>query len=73
MRKQLDQAVESVRALPPDEQDEIARVMLALADAEPEPIDPEHLSAVSEGLAQARSREFATPAEMEAVFRRFGG
>jgi hypothetical protein len=44
-----------------------------LADAEPEPIDPEHLSAVSEGLAQARSREFATPAEMEAVFRRFGG
>jgi len=72
MSKLLDQAVETVRALSAEDQDEIARAMLALAGAEPEPIDPAHLPAVLEGLAQARRREFASPAEVEAAFRRFG-
>ncbi len=36
-----------------------------------EDIDPAHLSAVLEGLAQAKKREFATDAEIEAIFRRF--
>ena len=71
MSKLLDQAVETVRALPTRDQDEIARAMLALADAEPEPIDGAHLPAVLEGLAQARRREFASPADVEAAFRRF--
>jgi len=46
---------------------------LSLADreAEAEDIDPAHLSDVLEGLAQARRREFATDAEVEAAFRRF--
>ena len=73
MSKLLDQAVAIVRALPPDDQDEIARAMLALAGAEPEPIDPAHLQAVLEGLDQASRGEFASPAEVEAAFRRFGG
>jgi hypothetical protein len=73
MSKLLDQAVATVRALPPDQQDKIARAMLALAGVEPEPIDGAHLSAVLEGLAQAERREYATPAEVEAAFRRFGG
>lgn len=73
MGKLLDQAVATVRALPSDEQDEIAQAMLALAGAEPEPINPAHLPAVLEGLAQTRRREFASPAEVEAAFRLFGG
>lgn len=73
MSSLLDQAVATVRALSPDEQDEIAKAMLALAGADPEPIDDEHLPAVLEGLAQARRREFANSAEVEAAFRRFGG
>jgi hypothetical protein len=73
MSKLLDQAVATVRALPPDEQDQIAHAMLALAGAEPEQIDDTHLAAVLDGLAQARRKEFASPAEVEAVFRRFGG
>ena len=72
MSKLLDQAVATVRALPPEDQDEIAHAMLALAGAEPEPIDPSHLPAVLEGLTQARRGEFASPAEVEAAFRRFG-
>jgi len=69
----LDQAVDTVRALSADAQDEIARAMLALAanEIEAEPVDPAHLSAVLEGLDQAKRREFATPAQLEAAFRRF--
>jgi hypothetical protein len=73
MTKLLEKALEAVRQLPPDSQDEIARAMLTWAgdEGEPEEIDPAHLSAVLEGLAQAQRREFATDAEVEAAFRRF--
>jgi hypothetical protein len=73
MTKLLEQAVEAVRRLPAATQDDIARAMLRLAspEDEPEPIDPAHLAAVLEGLAQAKRREFATDAEVEAAFRRF--
>ena len=73
MTKLLDKALELVRRLPADSQDEIARAMINLAagSGEPEQIDPAHLSAVLEGLAQAKRREFATDEEIEAAFRRF--
>jgi hypothetical protein len=73
MTKLLEKALEAVRQLPPDSQDEIARAMLNMAggDGEPEEIDPAHLSEVLESLAQAKRREFATDAEVEAAFRRF--
>jgi hypothetical protein len=73
MTKLLDQALEAVRRLPPASQDEIARAMLTLSNVEgaAEDIDPAHLPAVLEGLAQAKRRDFATDAEIEAVFRRF--
>jgi len=73
MTKLLDKAIEAVRRLPPDSQDEIARAMLALSedDGEAEPIDAGHLPAVLEGLAQAKRRDFVTASELEAIFRRF--
>ena len=73
MTKLLEKALDAVRRLPPATQDEIARAMLQLAagDGEPEPIDPEHLPAVLEALAQAKRCEFATEAEIEPAFRRF--
>ena len=73
MTKLLEQAIKAVRRLPPDSQDEIARTILHLAgsEVEPEPVDPAHLAAVLEGLAQAKRREFATDDEVEAAFRRF--
>jgi hypothetical protein len=73
MTKLLDKALEAVRRLPAESQDEIARTVLHLVggDHEPEPIDPEHLAAVLEGLAQAKAGQFATEAEIEAAFRRF--
>ena len=73
MTKLLEKAVETVRALPQVEQDEIARAMLALAGdgQEPEPIDPAHLPRVLEGLTQARRGERATPEQVETALRRF--
>jgi DNA-binding TFAR19-related protein (PDSD5 family) len=73
MTKLLEQALEAVRRLPPDTQDEIARSMLQFATSggEPEEIDAAHLPAVLEGLAQARRRQFASERDVEAAFRRF--
>lgn len=73
MTKLLERALEAVRRLPPDSQDEIALAMLQLAagDGEPEEVDAAHLPAVLEGLAQAKRRDFASDADVEAAFRRF--
>jgi hypothetical protein len=73
MTKLLEQAIKAVRRLPTDSQDDIARTILHLAgsEVEAEPVDPVHLAAVLEGLAQAKRREFATDDEVEAAFRRF--
>jgi hypothetical protein len=73
MTKLLEKALEAVRRLPPDSQDEIALAMLTLSgnDGEPEDIAAAHSPAVLEGLAQAKRREFAADAEIEAAFRRF--
>jgi hypothetical protein len=74
MTKLLEKAVEAVRKLPSENQDEIARAMLDLAGGtEPEAIDAADLPAVLEGLAQAKSSKFASQAEVEAAFRRFDG
>ncbi|HUO89244.1 MAG TPA: hypothetical protein VMU08_08715 [Rhizomicrobium sp.] len=72
MTKLLEKAVETVRKLSSDSQDEIARAMLELADeSEPEDMDPADLPAVLEGLAQAKRGEYASAADVEAAFRRF--
>jgi DNA-binding transcriptional regulator YdaS (Cro superfamily) len=73
MTKLLEKAIEAVRRLPPENQDEIALAMLGLSghEEEPEEVNPMHLAAVLEGLGQAERRQFATDAEVEAAFRRF--
>lgn len=75
MTRLMQKALETIRGLSPDRQDEIARAMLTLAghDTELEQINPADLSAVLEGLAQAKRGELATQAEVERAFRRFDG
>jgi predicted transcriptional regulator len=74
MTKLLEDALATVRRLPPADQDHIARAMLSLALGHPEPeaIEPGHLAAVLEGLAELERGEFATDEEVEAAFRHFG-
>jgi hypothetical protein len=52
MTKLLDMAIEVVRALPPETQDEIARVVLQMAEAgrDPEPITADQLAYVLDRL-----------------------
>ena len=73
MTKLLDKAMNAVRKLSLESQDEIARAMLQLAegDGEIETIDAAYLAAVLEGLSQAKAGRFASDAEIEAAFRRF--
>ena len=73
MTKLLEKAVEAVRALSSAEQDEIARLILDLTSTQhPEPIDPAHMDAVLNGLAQAQNGEFASEEELRAALERFG-
>jgi len=73
MTKLLQKDLEAVWRLPPDSRGQIALAMLSLSgnEGEPEEVDPAHLPAVLEGLAQAKRHQFATDAEVEAAFRRF--
>ncbi len=72
MTKLLEKALEAVRQLPPESQDHIARLLLQFADGEgePEAIEPEHLAAVAEGLAQAERGEFADDEQVAALLAR---
>jgi DNA-binding GntR family transcriptional regulator len=75
MTKLLNKALEVVRALSPAEQDEIARAMLALAQANvaegEEDIDPEDLEAIDRGLDDLKHGRLATDEQVEAAFRSF--
>ena len=75
MTKLLDKVIEAVRVLAPEEQDEIARAMLALAkdadEDEGEEIDPADLEAIDRGLEDMKNGRFASDEEMAAVFRFF--
>ncbi len=69
----LEKAIGSVRRLAPEQQDEIAHLLLSLTGnaGEPEEIEPDHLPHVLEGLAQAERGEFVSDEAMQATFARF--
>ena len=70
MTRLLDHAVATVRALPPDAQDAVARFLLQFAD-NGEPViqlTAEEEASLDESLAQAERGEFATDEEMRAIW-----
>ncbi|PSJ62532.1 hypothetical protein [Kumtagia ephedrae] len=72
MNELLRKAVEAVQRLPDADQEEVARMMLTVAESDAvEDIDAAHLPDVLEGLAQMRHGEFASDAGIAATFRRF--
>jgi predicted transcriptional regulator len=74
MTKLLEKAIAQARSLPPEEQDTLAAVLLAMTDQETGavPLDDDTRAAIREGLQQARRGEFASNAEVEALWKRFG-
>lgn len=75
MTKLLDQAVEIARSLPSDAQDDIARIVLQLAgadDAPPVALSDDERKAIAASKEAAARGEFATEAEVRAVWHKHG-
>jgi hypothetical protein len=71
----LDQALAAARKLPPDEQDEIAHVVLRLTgvdDEKPVPLTAEEQAAIAASKAAATRGEFATDEQVQAVWAKHG-
>ena len=73
MTELLEHALERVRALPSDQQDELARVLLRLA-GDDEPVyrlTAEEEADLIEAEAEIERGEIATDSEVEAVFSKY--
>jgi hypothetical protein len=71
MTKLLDQALEAVRDLPPDVQDDIARIVLELAgagDAQPVPLSDDERAAIANSKAAATRGEFASDEHVRSIW-----
>jgi hypothetical protein len=70
----LDHAVDAVRALPPAEQDDIARLLLQLAGEQQTAIDlaPAEAASFGDSLAQASRGERATADQVRGVWAKHG-
>ncbi len=69
----LDYAMETARTLPPEKQDEIARMMLAYAGDGEDAIHltPDEVADLFDARSEMERGEFATAAEVEAVLSRY--
>ena len=75
MTKLLEKALEAVRRLPPDDQDEIARVIMQLADSDSlaaVALSPEEREAIARSKAAADRGELATDEQVRAVWAKHG-
>jgi hypothetical protein len=74
--KLVDRALEVARNLPPEAQDDIARVVLRLAgsddDTPPVTLSPDERAAVATSKAAAARGEFATDEQVRAVGNKHG-
>jgi predicted transcriptional regulator len=73
MTKPLEKAVAQARSLPPEEQDTLAAVLLAMTGEEAgnARLDDDARAAIREGLQQARRGEFVPDTEIGALWKRF--
>ena len=69
----LQQAIERVRTLPPNQQDDLARVLMSLAgdDEAVYQLTPEEEADLIEAEGEIEGGELATEAEVEAVFAKY--
>ncbi|MGP9813843.1 hypothetical protein ACTZWT_20225 [Rhodopseudomonas sp. NSM] len=74
MTRLLDQAIESVRELSADRQDELARLLLQFVGVEQPTLDltPEEAASFDESLAQAEHGEFASDELVRAIWAKHG-
>ena len=72
MSEPLKKAISAVSKLPDGDQDEIARMMLAMSsDDGIVSVSPDHADAVAEGLQQALAGDLASDEDVKSAWRRF--
>ena len=75
MTRLLERAIKALRRLSPAKQDEIARVIMRLADADDAPavaLTPQEREAIANSKAAAGRGKFATEEEVRAVWAKHG-
>ena len=72
MTKLVQQAVAAISQLPPETQDDLARLMLALAEGAPTPLTPDEAAAIAEAEAEIARGERAPPETIQAFWRTHG-
>lgn len=74
MTELLEQAIARVRALPPETQDDLARVLLRLAGDDEAVclLTPQEELSFAGSRAQAARREFATDEQVRAIWAKHG-
>ena len=74
MTKLFEMAVDAVRELTPQEQDEIGRLIFDVVsngEAEPVPLTAEQADSIRISKEQAAQGEFASDAEIEAIWAKY--
>ena len=72
MTKLVKQAVAAISKLPPETQDDLARLMLALAEDAPTSLTPEEAEAIAEAEAEIARGERVPPETIQAFWRTHG-
>jgi predicted transcriptional regulator len=74
MTRLLEQAIETVSALPDDVQDDLARILLQFAGVEQPAyvLTPEEEADIDASLAEAERGEFASDEEIRAMWAKHG-
>jgi hypothetical protein len=72
MTKLVERAVAAISQLPPETQDDIARLMLALAEGAPTPLTPDEAAAIAEAEAEIANGERVPPEIIRAFWRTHG-
>jgi hypothetical protein len=70
--KLVQQAVAAISHLPPETQDDIARLMLALAESPPTPLTEDEAAAIAEAEAEITRGERVPSATIQAFWRAHG-
>ena len=72
MTKLVQQAVAAISRLPPETQDDIARLVLALAESLPTPLTEDEAAAISEAEAEIARGDRVPPEMIQAFWRSHG-
>ena len=72
MTKLVEKAIAAISQLPPETQDDLARLMLALADGAPTPLTPDEAAAIAEAEAEIARGERVPPDVINSFWRAHG-